>query len=167
MNDPRKLQAGSLRHVARANGKWAWEWRYVDPATGGVKSRTFPGTDFPTLTKIEEHLADFIERLNKARTDSVIVDPTISSLLDRFIKDERLLEIKNRKPGERAPGKDELAYSTVTSYLSLCKLIREKWGATSLDKFKPLAFQTWLKEMPKSPKHKGHQGVRQPALQQS
>jgi integrase len=156
MNDLRKLQTGSVRHLARANGKWAWEWRYVDPATGGVKSRTFTGTDFPTLTKIEEHLADFIERLNKARTEYVIVDPTISSLLDRYIDDERLNEIKNRKPGERAPGKDELAYSTVTSYLSLCKLIRENWGTTSLDKFKPLAFQTWLKEMEKSPKHKGH-----------
>jgi integrase len=156
MNDPRKLQTGSLRQVAGANGKRAWEWRYVDPATGGVKSRTFPETQFPTLTKIEEHLADFIERLNKARTDNVIVDPTISSLIDRFIKDEKLHEIKNRKPGERASGKDELAYSTVTSYLSLCKLIREKWGATSLDRFKPLAFQTWLKEMDKSPKHKGH-----------
>jgi integrase len=156
MDDPRKVQTGSLRQVPRANGKRAWEWRYVDPATGGVKSRTFPETQFPTLTKIEEHLEDFIERLNKARTDNVIVDPTISSLLDQFIDDENLHEIKNRKPGERAPGKDELAYSTVTSYLSLCKLIREKWGATNLDKFKPLAFQNWLKGMDKSPKHKGH-----------
>lgn len=151
-----KCKQESLRHVARANGKWAWEWRYVDPATGGIKSRTFPGTEFPTLTKIEEPLADFIERLNTVRTDNVIVDPTISSLLDQFIDEENLHEIKNRKPGERASGKDELAYSTVISYLSLCKVIREKWGGTNLDKFKPLAFQNWLKGMDKSPKHKRH-----------
>jgi hypothetical protein len=94
MDDPRKMQTGSLRHVARANWKWAWKWRYVDPATGGVKSRTFPGTEFPTLTKIEEHLADFIERLNTARTDDVIVDPTISSLLDQFMDEENLHELR-------------------------------------------------------------------------
>jgi integrase len=35
-------------------------------------------------------------------------------------------------------------------------LLREKWGATKLDKFKPLDFQNWLKELKKSAKTKGH-----------
>ena len=75
---------------------------------------------------------------------------------DRFIADENLLGIKERKPGERATDKDELAYSIATSYLSLCNCIREKWGKTKLDNFKPLAFQQWLKNVDKKPKTKGH-----------
>lgn len=79
-----------------------------------------------------------------------------SNLLDSFISEENLLEIKKRKPGERAARKDELSFSTTCSYLSLCNKIREKWGAIKLDKFKPLAFQNWLKELPLKPKTKGH-----------
>ena len=82
--------------------------------------------------------------------------PTVGELLDQFIAEEKLFEIKQRQPGERAARKDELAYSTASSYLSLCKRVREKWGATKLDKFKPLDFQTWLKELELKPKTKGH-----------
>jgi integrase len=86
----------------------------------------------------------------------VLVDPTVSDLLDKFIEVESLLEIKERNPGERAPDGDLLAYSTATSYLSLCNRIREKWGATKLDEFEPLDFEKWLKEIKSEPKTKGH-----------
>ena len=105
---------------------------------------------------MEEYLQPFIERLQSARTKpDFIVDPTLGDLLDRFIADENLLGIKKRKPGERASREDELSYSTTISYLSLCNKIREVWGEMKLDRFKPLAFQNWLKELPVKPKSKG------------
>jgi hypothetical protein len=151
------LQKGSLRQLPLANGQWSWEWRYIDPTTGAPRSRSFSGIAYPSQSEIEEHLKPFIERLNSARAEQLVVDPTFSDLLDRFITDEKLVEIKERRAGERAPEEgDLLAWSTASSYLSRCKLLREKWGATKLDKFKPLDFQNWLKELKRSAKTKGH-----------
>jgi integrase len=145
-----------LRQVPRANGQWAWEWRYINPETGTLKSQYFSGAEFPERSAIEAHLKPFVERLNSTKTEKIIVDPTVGDLLDTFIAEEHLLEIRSRKAGEYATRKDELAYSTAISYLSLCKRIREKWGNTKLDRFKPLAFQEWLKDLKSKPKTKGH-----------
>ena len=151
-----------MRQVPRAKGKWAWEWRYIDPATGVQQSKYFSPLEFQNRLKIEAHLVPFIDRLNSAAiekseaVEKVIVDRKVGDLLDKFIEEEGLLEIKARKPGERAVRKDELAYSTACSYLSICKCIREKWGETKLDKFRPLHFQNWLKELKGKPKTKGH-----------
>lgn len=105
--------------------------------------------------RAEEHLKPFIDRLNSGADDLVIIDPAVGDLLDRYIEDENLIEIVKRKPGERAPRKDELAFSTATSYMSLCNTIRAAWGTTKLDRFKPLAFQNWLKNSDAKPKTKG------------
>jgi integrase len=156
MNDPRKVQTGSLRHVARASGKWAWEWRYVNPATGLYESKYFSGQEFPTEQDIENHLKPFRLRLNSDQTGNVIVDPTFGDLLDAYIAEENLIEIKSRRPGDRSAGKDELAFSTATSYLSLSNHLRIGWGTLRLDEFKPLGFQNWLKSLDLKPKTKGH-----------
>jgi hypothetical protein len=153
---PEEIQIGSLRKVPRAKGKWAWEWRYIDPATGAHQSKYFAGEEYPNLSDIEMHLKPFVSRLNSVNFDNVIIDPTVGDLLDRYIAEERLLKIKDRKPGERAERKDDLAYATASSYLSLCKRVREDWGTTKLDKFKPFCFQNWLKALEVKPKTKGH-----------
>src|ERR1700692_1603340 len=156
MNDSSKVQTGSLRQVARANGKWAWQWRYVDPANGLYGSKYFSGQEFPTEQDIEKHLKPFRLRLNSGQTEKVIVDPTFGDLLDAYIAEENLIEIKSRRPGDRTAGKDELAFSTATSYLSLSNLLRVHWGTLKLGKFKPLGFQNWLKSLDVQPKTKGH-----------
>lgn len=153
----KKIERGTLRRVRRAHGRWSWEWRYIDPATRKQDPKYLNGEEFPTQTKVVGHLQPFIERLNETESDSgVLVDPTVGDLIDRFIHEENLLEIKKRRPGERTTDENLLAYSTATSYLSLCNRIRGKWGATKLDKFKPLDFQNWLKEIKMEPKTKGH-----------
>src|ERR1700733_9969427 len=48
------------------------------------------------------------------------------------------------------------SYSTVTSYLSVIKRVREKWGATRITRMKPVQVQDWLKTMDAAPKTKGH-----------
>jgi integrase len=156
MNDPKKVQTGSLRQVARANGKWAWQWRYVDPETGLDGSKYFSGQDFPTEEDIEKHLKPFRLRLNSGQLEKAIVDPKFGDLLDAFIAEENLIEIKSRRPGDRSAGKDELAFSTASSYLSLSNTLRVCWGTTKLGDFKPLAFQNWLKSLDVKPKTKGH-----------
>jgi integrase len=156
MNKAIELRTGTLRQVPRAKGKWAWEWRYIDPATGVRQSKYFSGQEFSGQSDIEKHLKPFLARLNSAGLRNSVVDPTVDDLIDEFVAEERLLEIMKRKPGERAESKDELAYSTASSYLSLCKRVREKWGATKLDDFSPLDFQNWLKELSAQPKTKGH-----------
>lgn len=52
--------------------------------------------------------------------------------------------------------RDELAYSTACSYLSLCNTLRTKWGKTKLDEFDLLEFRKWLKGLEVKPKTKGH-----------
>ena len=128
MNDPKKVLRGSLRQVARANGKRAWEWRYVNPATGLYESKYFSGQEFPTEQDIEKHLGPFRLRLNSGQTEKIIVDPTFGDLLDAYIAEENLIEITSRRPGDRSADKDELALSTATSYLSLSNSLRVRWG---------------------------------------
>ena len=150
------VQTGSLRRVTRANNKWAWEWRYVDPITGRYQSKYLPGEEYPDEETVNEYLKPFRRRLNAQDLDSVIVNPKVGDLLDRFIAEENLISIKARQPGDRTAREDELAYSTASSYLSLCNTIRDSWGATNLDQFTPLGFQKWLKTLDAKPKTKGH-----------
>ena len=77
-------------------------------------------------------------------------------ILDRFIEEEKLLEIKQRRSGDRCDAEGELSYSTVSSYLSVIKQVRVKWGKTHITRMKPLAVQEWLKQMDTAPKTKGH-----------
>jgi hypothetical protein len=59
------------------------------------------------------------------------------------------------RPGDRTNSDVDLAYSAVTSYLSLCNTIRGRWGTTKLDELEAFEFQTWLKGLKRSGKSKG------------
>jgi integrase len=111
---------------------------------------------FPTLVAVERHLEAFVLKLNSENPTLAILEPTFAAILDRFIEEERLLEIKQRRPGDRCESESELSYSTVISYLSVIKRVREKWGTTRITRMKPLGVQDWLKSMDAAPKTKGH-----------
>ncbi len=83
------------------------------------------------------------------------MEPTFDAILDRFIEDERMMEIKQRRPGEECMD-DGLSYSTVISYLSVIKRVLAKWGTTRITRMKPMLIQAWLKELQAAPKTKGH-----------
>ncbi|MGA7155307.1 MAG: site-specific integrase [Acidobacteriaceae bacterium] len=151
-----RFQRGSLRKVARANNKWAWEYRYKDPATGKDKSMFLSTEKFPTEMYVSQHLESFVLKLNCDNPTLAILEPTFNAVLDRFIEDERLLEIKRLRPGEQCNGEGDLSYATVISYLSVIKQVRVKWGATRVTRMKPLQVQEWLKKMDVAPKTKGH-----------
>jgi integrase len=150
-----RFQRGTLRKVARANNQWAWEYRYQDPITMKRKS-LFLGLDkFPTQTAAERHLEAFVLKLNKENPTLAVMEPTFNAILDRFIEDERMMEIKQIRPGEQRKD-DGLSYSTVLSYLSVIKRVRAKWGTTRIARMKPMLIQAWLKELEAAPKTKGH-----------
>jgi len=150
-----RFQRGTLRKVARANNQWAWEYRYQAPLTMKRKS-LFLGLDkFPTQTAAERHLEAFVLKLNAENPTLAVMEPTFNAILDRFIEDERMMEIKQCRPGEQCE-EGGLSYSTVISYLSVIKRVRAKWGSTRITRMKPMLIQSWLKEMEAAPKTKGH-----------
>jgi integrase len=151
-----RFQRGTLRKVARANNQWAWEYRYQDPVTGKRKSMFLSGEKLPTQTAVERHLEAFVLKLNSENPTLAVLEPTFAAILDRFVEEEKLLEIKQRRPGDRCEGEGELSYSTVVSYLSVIKRVREKWGTIRITRMKPLQVQDWLKNMNAAPKTKGH-----------
>ena len=151
-----RFQRGTLRKVARADNQWSWEYRYQDPITGKRKSM-FLGTDrFPTQVAVERHLEAFVLKLNSENPTQAILEPTFNALLDRFVEEEKLLEIKELRPGDRSGLVGELSYSTASSYLSVIKQIRAKWGSLRITRIKPVQVQEWLKKMDAAPKTKGH-----------
>jgi hypothetical protein len=83
------------------------------------------------------------------------LEPTFNAVLDRFIENERLLEIKQLRPGDRSSAEGDLSYATATSYLSVIKQVRLKWGGARLTRIKPVQVQEWLKKMDAAPKTKG------------
>jgi integrase len=151
-----RFQRGTLRKVARANNQWAWEYRYQDLTTGKRQSMFLSTEKFPTQVAVERHLEAFVLKLNTENPTLAILEPTFAAILDRFIEEERMLEIKQRRPGDRCEGEGELSYSTVVSYLSVIKHVRAKWGTTRITRMKPLGVQEWLKKMDAAPKTKGH-----------
>jgi integrase len=109
---------------------------------------------FPSQAVVERHLEAFVLKLNCENPILAVHEPTFGAVIDRFIEEERLLEIKGQRPGEHSD--HGLSYGTVSSYLSVLKHIRAKWGATRLNRVKPVAVQEWLKTLDAAPKTKGH-----------
>ncbi len=151
-----RFQRGYLRRVPRANNKSAWEYRYADPETGKEKSMYFSTEQFPTQAAVERHLGAFVLKLNADNPTLAVLEPTFDVLLDRFISEERLLEIKKVRPGESCDNVGELSYSTASSYLSVIKRVRAKWGTTRITRLKPMNVQEWLRNLEAAPKTKGH-----------
>jgi integrase len=151
-----RYQRGYLRRVPRANNKSAWEYRYADPQTGKEKSMYFSTEQFPTQTAVERHLETFVLKLNTDNPTLAVLEPTFDTLLDRFIEEERLLEIKKVRPGESCDNVGELSFSTASSYLSVIKRVRAKWGTTRITRLKPMNVQEWLRNLEAAPKTKGH-----------
>lgn len=151
-----RYQRGYLRRVPRANNRSAWEYRYADPQTGKEKSMYFSTEQFPTQTAVERHLEAFVLKLNSDNPTLAVLEPTFDALLDRFIEEERLLEIKKIRPGETCGRTGDLSYSTALSYLSVIKRVRAQWGSTRITRLKPMNVQEWLRNMDVAPKTKGH-----------
>ena len=151
-----RYKKGSLREVSRANDKTAWEYRYINPATGMQDSMYLSTEEFPTRSAALARLDTFVLQLNSGHPLTSLGPKTFGELLNRFVTSERLLEIKKLRPGQTNMSKEDLSFTTVVSYLSLIKRIRERWEDTTIEKVKPYLVAEWLKTTTAAPKTKGN-----------
>lgn len=151
-----RFQRGSLRQVPRANNKTAWEYRYTNPATGHKDSMYLSTEEFPTRSEALDRLDFFVRQLNSGHPLTALGPKTFGDLLDRFIKSERLLEIKKLRPGQSNMSREDLSFTTAGSYLSLIKHIRKRWGKKKIGQVKPYLVEEWLKSLKLAPKTKGN-----------
>jgi hypothetical protein len=123
---------------------------------GSLKVERLHGQRFevnPTEAKARIALQEQLLRINGSETYRAHVEPTFGVVIDRFIQEERLVEIMAQPPDEVVIN-DGLAYSTAAVYTSfLSRHIRPRWGKTCLSQIKPLDVE-WLKTLDLAPKSK-------------
>jgi integrase len=150
-----RFQNGSLRRVPRKTGPPVWEFRFRDHSKPGLKMRqlTLSTVEYPSETAARRALQAQLLRINGSDAYIAQRSPTFGTVLDKFIADERLKEIKARRPGEVVD--EGLKFSTTTGYLSVIKQhLRPAWGTVQLTDIKPLDVQEWLKHLNLSRKTK-------------
>jgi integrase len=150
-----RFQNGSLRRVPRKTGPDVWEFRFRDHTKPGLPMRqmTLSTLEYPTETAARRALQEELLRINGSEAYIAQRSPTFGTVLDKFIADERLKEIKAYRPGDIVD--EGLKYSTTTGYLSVIKQhLRPKWGEVQLTDIKPLAVQEWLRQLNLSRKTK-------------
>jgi integrase len=95
-------------------------------------------------------------KINGAETFMEHNEPTFDVVIDRYIQEERLVQIMAQPPGE-VTITDGIAYSTAVVYTSfLSRHIRPRWGKTRLSQIRPLDVMEWLKTLELAPKSKAH-----------
>jgi integrase len=90
-------------------------------------------------------------------------ESSFGMLIERFIADERLREVRVRTRALGLFAEDELFDgeeidpSTASSYLSMLDVhFRPRWGALPVSEVKPAGVQEWLRSLEMAPKTKGH-----------
>src|SRR2546426_12378914 len=111
-----KIQNGSLRIRRRLRGPAVWEFRYRVTDIYGrrrLKSVILGNmADYPNEASLQAKVRQLQLTANPSRVSTSNV--LVSELIDRFVRDEKLLEIK----AGRADGA-LLHYSTACAYLTI------------------------------------------------
>jgi integrase len=150
-----RFQNGSLRRVPRKTGPDVWEFRYRDHSKPGLPMRqvTLSTVEYQTETAARRALQALLLKINGSEAYIAQRSPTFGTVLDKFIADERLKEIKAQRPGETVD--NGLKFSTTVGYLSVIKVhLRPSWSKVVLTDIKPLEVQEWLKQLDLSKKTK-------------
>ena len=150
-----RFQNGSLRRVSRKTGPDVWEFRFRDHSKPGLPMRqmTLSTVEYQTETAARRALQALLLKINGSEAYIAQRSPTFGTVLDKFIADERLKEIKAQRPGETVD--DGLKFSTTVGYLSVIKVhLRPAWSKVILTDIRPLVVQEWLKQLNLSKKTK-------------
>jgi len=151
-----RYQFGSIRKVPRKKGPPAWEFRYREHSDGKTcqKQVTLSAARYRTETQVRRAVERLLNKLNMESGPIRETEPSFVSLIDRFISEEQLLEIRDQDPGPT--NLEGLQYSTACSYLSMLERhIRPQWGAHLTSRVRPAIVQEWLKGLDMAPKYKG------------
>ena len=84
--------------------------------------------EFPTRSAALTHLETFVLQLNSGHPLSSLGPKKFGRILDRYIKDQRLIQIKKLRSGQAKMRREDLSFTTALSYLSIIKSIRARWG---------------------------------------
>jgi integrase len=111
-----RYQNGSLRKVMRKSGAAVWEYRFRSKSESGNPMRqiTLSTTEYPTERKARIALQAQLLKINGPEAFKAHNEPTFGVVIDRFIQEERLVEILAQRPGE-VTITDGIAYSTLPS----------------------------------------------------
>jgi integrase len=153
-----RYQEGSLRKVQRKSGTAMWEYRYRNHAEPGSPMRqiTLSVLEYPTESKARIRLQEEVLRINGPESFRAHVKPTLGVVIEKFKTEERFEAILQTPPGTET-STDGMSYSTVAGYSSyLTKHIEPRWKSAILSEIRPLQVSEWLKNLPLSPKTKGH-----------
>jgi hypothetical protein len=91
-----RFQNGSLRRVPRKTGPDVWEFRYRDHSKPGLPMRqvTLSTVEYQTETAVRRALQALLLKINGSEAYIAQRSPTFGTVLDKFIADEHLKEIK-------------------------------------------------------------------------
>lgn len=147
------FQDGSLRKKKNKKG-FSWEFRYRDHSQPGspLRQKSLSGERYPTEAKARAALQHVVTKVNETGTYAQQREVTMDVLIDRFIDDEKLLELKALRPGE-AHIEGAIHRSTALSYLTtLERYIRPRWGRSNVSAVKAADIDEWLRHLTRLPK---------------
>src|SRR6516165_4304452 len=136
-----RYQSGTVELSPRSRGAavWVYRWRENGPQGKRTHKSAIIGSVEKFKTRAQALKAAEEQRARANRETSEDGEPTFGMLIERFIADERLRELRART---RAVGMfaedevfdgEEIDPSTASSYLSMLDVhIRPRWGALSI-----------------------------------
>jgi len=160
-----RYQYGSVELSPRTRGPevWVYRWRERSPQGKSIRKTALIGTAEEYGTKAQALKAAEQLRLNANREGNGRSEPSFGALIERFIAEEKLRELKDQPRSIGAVEPDEafdaesLDPSTASSYLSILRVhILPRWENFRISAVKPMAVQEWLRNLDRAPKTKGH-----------
>ena len=164
----KKYQSGSFTKRQRKTGPPVWEFCYTDPSQQNAKQHViFSTIEYPTKRDVQKAVQPILLRVNGSQAYRTRQEPTFGDLVERFIREERLREIKAQPAGQTET--EGLRYSTAGAYLSnLQRHILPRWGSMTIASVRAGDVLEWLQGVrttprtigvasrPLSPKSRGH-----------
>jgi integrase len=118
------------------------------------KQVTLDARRYPTEAQVRRAVEPLLSNINLESNSITSPEFTFGALIDRFIAEEQLIQIRNQVRGFTTL--EGLQYSTACSYLSMLERhIRPRWGRQLLGSVRPASVQEWLKGLDMAPKYKG------------
>lgn len=161
-----RYQSGTVELSPRSQGPavWVYRWRERSPQGKSVRKSRVLGTKLKYRTKALALRSVEGFRLKINQESPTAQEVSFRALVDRFVLEERLYELKDADREIDDPDlldlqrdDEALAPSTCCGYLSNLNVhILPKWGDYPLTKVRPMLVQPWLKSLDLAPKTKGH-----------
>ena len=140
----KKYQNGSYTKRQRKTRPPVWKFFYNDHSQQNTKQHViFSTIEYPTKRDVQKAVQPILLRVNGSQAYRTQQQPTFGDLVERFIQEERLREIKAQPAGQTET--EGLRYSTAGAYLSnLQRHILPHWGSMTIASIKAGDVLEWL-----------------------